>query len=95
MSPNGSRPCQADEFDDVEHVGWTAANALLNAQQTGTRALEDYLLMMNYHRTDALETADLDALIADAIEAHYQIIEDLECARDAVDALGAARAETP
>lgn len=95
MSSDGNRPCEADEFEDVQQVGWTAANALLNAQETGNRALEDYLLMMHYHRVGSLDTGDIDTLLQDAIEAHTEVIEDLECAREALDLLGRQPADTP
>ena len=86
MTEEGRRPCQGRKAD-VEHVGWTAAEALLQAQTTGYRAMEDYLLMMHYHDTESLEAREVDVLIDDAIEAHTEIIEDLECARDALDTL--------
>ena len=89
---NGST--ETTDFEDVQHVGWTAANALLNAQETGNRAFEDYLLMMNYHRVGSLETEDIDTLLEDAIEAHMEIVGDLELARDALDSLAEAPAET-
>lgn len=94
MPTDGNGPTKAADFEDVQHAGWTAANALLNAQETGNRALEDYLLMMNYHRIGSLETEDIETLIADAIDAHAEIIEDLELARDALDTLADAPAET-
>ncbi len=87
MTPEGSRPCQADELADPEQLGWTAARALLHAQVTGNRALEDYLLMMSLDRKGSIDRRDLDAILGDAIAAHNEIIEDLECARDALDEL--------
>lgn len=87
MTPEGSRPCQADELEDPEQFGWTAARALLNAQVTGNRALEDYLLMMSLDRNGSIDRHDVDAILADAIAAHNEIIEDLECARDALDGM--------
>lgn len=95
MSSDSNRPFAADEFEDVQQVGWTAANALLNAQETGNRALGDYLLMMHYHRIGSLDTDDIDTLLQDAIEAHTEVIEDLEFARDALDSLAEQPAETP
>lgn len=87
MTPEGSRPFQATELEDVEQVGWTAASALLNAQETGNRALENFLLLMNFRRSGILDAADVEILLEDAIQAHAQIIEDLELARDALDEL--------
>jgi hypothetical protein len=93
MSPDGNRPCTADELDDPEQVAWTAARALLNAQETGNRALEDYLLMLSLDRNGTLGPRDLDSLLGDAIAAHTEIVEDLECARELLDELQVA--ETP
>lgn len=88
MSSEGNRPCQDAELDDLEQVGWTAARAMLNAQQTGNRALEDYLLLMSLDGDGSLDSAEVDAILADAIAAHREILEDLECAREAIEEFG-------
>lgn len=90
MSSEGSRPCKDAELDDIEQVGWTAARAMLNAQQTENRALEDYLLLLSLDGDGSLDPAEVDAILADAIAAHREILEDLECAREAVDEYGLA-----
>lgn len=87
MTPEGSRPFQATELEDVEQLGWTAASALLNAQETGNRALENFLLLMNVRRSGILDAGDVEVLLEDAIQAHAEIIEDLELAREAIDGL--------
>lgn len=87
MTEEGRRPFRADGDGDVEHLAWTVAEALLQAQTTGYRAMEDYLLMMHYHDSEMLEERDLDVLIEDAIEAHREILEDLETARQSMETL--------
>lgn len=95
ISEEGSVPGQGRSVDNVEHLAWTAATALLQAQETGNRALQDYLLLLHYNRSESLETRDVDTLIDEAIVAHQEIIEDLECAREAIDGLGSRSVETP
>lgn len=85
MAPDRGRPCQADELAEPEQLGWTAARALLNAQGTGNRALEDYLLMVSLDRNGSIDPQELEAIIGDAIAAHNEIVEYLGCARDALD----------
>lgn len=87
MTVEGSRPCQGDGDADIDHLAWTVAESLLQAQTTGYRAMEDYLLMMHYHDSSTLGERDLGMLIDDAIEAHAEIIEDLECARESMETL--------
>ena len=88
MTPQSNGPGQATDFTDVQDVGWTAAQALLQAQSTGYRAMEDYMLLLYHDRIHHLEEIEIKHLLGDAIETHKEIIEDLECARDALDGQG-------
>lgn len=83
----GERPCAKTEYEDVQTVGWTAAQALLRAQSQGYRAMEDYLLLAYNDRMHQLEEPEIQHVLSDAIETHREIIEELECARDALDNL--------
>lgn len=78
MSEEWSRPWQADVEGDLEHLGWTATSAIFQAQGTGNRALEDYMLMMNYHQVVNHDTNDVETLIEYVIASHNEIVEDLE-----------------
>ncbi|MFW6384656.1 MAG: hypothetical protein ACOCY7_00800 [Halodesulfurarchaeum sp.] len=85
MPMEGERPCTQAEY--IQTVGWTAAQALLRAQSEGYRAMEDYLLLTYYDRMDQLEEPEIQHVLTDAIDAHREIIEELECALDALDRL--------
>ncbi|MFB6266310.1 MAG: hypothetical protein ABEI31_01520 [Halodesulfurarchaeum sp.] len=86
MTGEGNRPCQTDEFDDPAEVGWTAAESLLQAQAKGNRAMEEYLLLTHYQQRN-IDPRSLQVLLDDVITTHEEILEDLECAREAVDHL--------
>ncbi|MFB6114305.1 MAG: hypothetical protein ABEJ58_09425 [Halodesulfurarchaeum sp.] len=80
----GNERFQATEHGTVEDVGWTAAQSMLHAQATGYRAMEDYMLLLYHDRMEHIGESEVHHLLADAIDAHREIIEDLECAREAL-----------
>lgn len=80
---------QLSELEDSDELGWTLSSALLDAQASSLRALETYLMLMHYDRTDHDE---LTRHIEQTIQRHEQILEDLLLARDAVERFDAIEA---
>ncbi|MFB6095207.1 MAG: hypothetical protein ABEJ71_01990, partial [Halodesulfurarchaeum sp.] len=52
----------------------------------GNRAMEEYLLLTHYQQRN-MDPRSLQVILDEVIDTHEEILEDLECAREAVDRL--------
>lgn len=72
------------EFEGVDELEWTAAQAMLQANAETTRALEEYLAQTQY-RDDVSEFSSVESRLETIIAQHERLVEDLELALQALD----------